>query len=762
MKNLYIFILLSLFTIELIAQVDSTFINLLSDISIEDLQNIKVSTVSKNDELLVSSPQTIIIITKEEIKNYGYTDLEQILHNLPGFDISRGNGTEYSQIYQRGYRSNNTDRTLLLIDGVETNDLWSGSAWISRQYPVSNIERIEIIYGPASTLYGANALVGAINVITKQHEMDSAFHTKALLGYGTWNTKIIDVFLLKSHQDFSIKLSGRLFQSDEMDLSNYDDFDYDLNNYDLDYYKWRLDTNRTDQNFVPNSVAVLAQQLDYVHYYNDPKLNGVPPSYSNTTNDMYLAADIKLKDFSFGYHFFRIKEGYGAWYRDDWELGPKHGGNWVPQNSFMYAKYDYQFNEKFSITSFTRYKFHKIADESEEYYYTGYMNGYYGLDELVDSVGNILENPTLPEWGHYWYHVISNQLRSELITNYKINERTSLISGFEFRNSHIQGDYVASTSEPASENGYPPFMEGGNHFYKREVGLYSQLSFIPANNLKLVIGGRFDHSRIRKTGGFGEIFTPKLALIYSYKKNFTKLIYSEAFQDAPNWTKYSTTPGRLLNNPGLEPEKVKNIEINNSTLITENLSAVFALYNANYEGVLGTADVTYVDENGNIINTTQHQAIGSLNIIGAQAELKYQQNGKSAYLNYTYTNPQNTDENKKTRIGDIADHQVNIGGYYTLRDKFVMSLRIIWVGEKPTGKNTTISSNPYDKIDAYTVLFSTLTYNVSQNLSLQLHVNNLLNTAYFHPGVRSANGEYYAARLPQNERNFQLKLMFEY
>jgi outer membrane cobalamin receptor len=743
--------------------VDTSFINLLSDISIEDLKNIKVSSVSKNDELLISTPQTVIIITQDELKNYGYSDLEQVIHNIPGFDISRGNGTEYSQIYQRGYRSNNTDRTLLLIDGVETNSLWSGSAWISRQYPLSNIERIEIIYGPASTIYGANAFLGAINIITKQNNLnDSVLRTNVSIGYGTWNTKLADVFISKNFKDISIKLSGRIFESDEMDLSNYDDFDFDLSDYDLDYYKWRLDTNKSDNLQIPDSIAILAQQLDYDSYYNDPDLQGIAPTFSNNTKDYYLAADIKIKGFSFGYHFLQINEGYGAWYRDEWELGPKHGGQWGPQNSFLYAKYDYDFSDKFSITSFTRYKIHQLPDNCEEYYYTGYMNGVLGLNQLIDSVGNILYNPELPDWEHYWYYVYSTQLRSELITNYKFSDRLNLISGFEVRNSYIQGDYVVGITNKPSEEGIAPSTAGGNHFYKREVGLYSQLSFIPLNNLKFVIGGRYDYSRIRKTGGFGSIFNPKMAIIYSFRKNIIKLIYSEAFLDAPNWAKFSTTPGRLLNNPSLEPEKVKNLELNNSIFLSNYFTTDFTLYNAYYEGALGTADVTYIDENGNLITTTQNQALGSLHIYGAQAEIKYKKNGNTAYLNYTYTNPNNTEENSNIRVGDIASHQVNIGGYITLKEKLIVSLRMNFVGEKPTGSETTISSNPYNKIDAYTILHSSITYNINKNLSLQGTINNILNTEYFHPGVRSANGEYYAARLPQNERNIQLKILYNY
>ena len=126
--------------------------------------------MSKKAENVLKAPATVIIITEEEIINRGYIDVEQVFHDLPGFDISKGQGANYSNLYQRGYRSIMTDRTLLLVDGVEQNDLVSDNAQISRQYPLSNIKRIEVIYGPASTMYGANAFVGVVNIVTKTND----------------------------------------------------------------------------------------------------------------------------------------------------------------------------------------------------------------------------------------------------------------------------------------------------------------------------------------------------------------------------------------------------------------------------------------------------------------------------------------------------------------------------------------------------------------------------------------------------------------
>ena len=77
------------------------------------------------------------MITGDDIRRRGYLDIEAVLHDLPGFDFSKRAGASYSNIYQRGYRSLETNRTLLMVVGVEDNDLASSTAWISRRNAVS-------------------------------------------------------------------------------------------------------------------------------------------------------------------------------------------------------------------------------------------------------------------------------------------------------------------------------------------------------------------------------------------------------------------------------------------------------------------------------------------------------------------------------------------------------------------------------------------------------------------------------------------------
>ena len=762
MSKIYLVFIFSFLFGSLFSQNDTTK-NEIYSMSLEELLKVKISSVSKKSENVLETPQTVIVITKEQIRRRAYSDLEQLLHDLPGFDISRGNGTQYSQIYQRGYRTKNTEKTLLMIDGVAENDLWSNSVWLSRQYPLSNIERVEVIYGPAATVYGANAFLGVINIVTKTAEQmisnNKNFGINSQVAYGTWNTKYTDISIAAKTKDISVFLTGRFFNSDEQDLSNYPDWDYDLSSKDLNFYKEVIGTENTE-------IAQTAMNLDLDSYYNSPELNGIKPIYSNNTKDYLVYGKIKINDFTLGFQTFERNEGFGAWYRDDYELGPKHGGTWVAENSFFYTKYDKKFSDKLSLTNFTNFKIHQLEGDCEEYYYMGYFNKEYKLSDIADtSSGNITLLPDSliqkSNWTRSWWNTYSQQLRSEFRLVYNPFEKINLTAGVEFRVSHIQGAYLFGETENPEETAFINDAKGGNHYFSRDFGFFMQAGYTPTKDINIVLGGRIDNNKIRLSGGYGTVFNPKVAVVFSPSNYIFKAIYSEAFMDAGYWTKYGTTLGRLLDNPNLEPEKVKNIEFSMSWKANDYFFIDLSAYDSHYNGAIGTVDVSFVNEDGDTVQTTQHQAIGNLEIKGLQSNIYFNYSNYSAYLNYSFTNPYKI-TGQNVRIGDIASHKLNFGINALFFNKLNLNLRANWVGAKPTGKETTVANNPYDKIDAYFIINSAISYNIYKGISAQVLVNNVLDKEYFDPGVRSANGIYYASRLPQNRRNITLKLNIDF
>lgn len=132
------------------------------------LKSNTIMSVSKKAEKLELAPATIVVITAEDILNRGYKTLDEVMDDLPGVDIAATNGLVGKSINLRGYRSENmNDKTMIVFDGVEDNEMFTQFAYVGKQIPIQSIKRVELIYGPASSLYGANAFSGVINVVTK-------------------------------------------------------------------------------------------------------------------------------------------------------------------------------------------------------------------------------------------------------------------------------------------------------------------------------------------------------------------------------------------------------------------------------------------------------------------------------------------------------------------------------------------------------------------------------------------------------------------
>ena len=140
----------------------------LGDLSIEELSQIEVLSVSRRPEPIREAPAAIYVISGEDIRRSGVTSLAEALRLAPNLEVARVNSQSYA-ISSRGLNSVNADNKLLgLIDGRTIyTPFFSSIFWDQQEVMLADIERIEVISGPGGTLWGANAMNGVINVITK-------------------------------------------------------------------------------------------------------------------------------------------------------------------------------------------------------------------------------------------------------------------------------------------------------------------------------------------------------------------------------------------------------------------------------------------------------------------------------------------------------------------------------------------------------------------------------------------------------------------
>jgi iron complex outermembrane receptor protein len=139
----------------------------LRDLSIEELSAIEITSVSKKAEPLSGAPASIYVLTRDDIVRSGATTLPEMLRRAPNLQVAQVAGGNYA-ITARGFNGPAADKLLVLIDGRSIyTPFFSGVIWSLHSIVPDDIERIEVISGPGATMWGANAVNGVINVITR-------------------------------------------------------------------------------------------------------------------------------------------------------------------------------------------------------------------------------------------------------------------------------------------------------------------------------------------------------------------------------------------------------------------------------------------------------------------------------------------------------------------------------------------------------------------------------------------------------------------
>jgi len=233
LKMVWFSVLLGIFSVSL-AQ-ESDFDEWL-ELDLSDLMNIKVTTATKKNQLIHKVPATVRIVTADQIKERAYHNLEDVLQDLPGFQF-RNIQSFNSYSFLRGAPSQN-NLILVLVDGIQINELNSGGFYGGYQYNLQNVKQIEVVYGPSSALYGTNAISGIINIITKDAE-ESTGGEVSITG-GSFNTFFSDGIYQYHPANTELHASVAAFykQTDKAELGGAaGDWNWseDMENYEHDF-----------------------------------------------------------------------------------------------------------------------------------------------------------------------------------------------------------------------------------------------------------------------------------------------------------------------------------------------------------------------------------------------------------------------------------------------------------------------------------------------------------------------------------------------
>ncbi len=270
----------------------------LVDLSLQDLMKLKISTTSKIKETIENSPASVVILTREEIRKYGYKSLADIIQNIPGFYMINDYywlGSENFGV--RGFFTPGVlNDFVILINGVNMiGDAYSDYSLSKINIPVEAIDRIEIVRGPMSIVYGSGAFLGAINIITNKEKISFAS-----LSYGSCEYNKIFVRFFNGNKNTKININFSSYGDNGISVpyKKFTDNTFFLEKFGLSENSMTENVLKYRKSFIMSSGKYKNLYFDF-SYNNTRKgvFDGFPsPPPGTFLNNAYLTLHLKYQN----------------------------------------------------------------------------------------------------------------------------------------------------------------------------------------------------------------------------------------------------------------------------------------------------------------------------------------------------------------------------------------------------------------------------------------------------------------------------------
>lgn len=669
-------------------------IDLMDDVfslDLYQLQKIKVRSASKSEQSLNFTPAKMIVVSKEQIEDRGYRGLDELLNDLPGIQVMRyADSGILNQIGIRGVMGTNYFK--ILQDGIEIDQTDGEVLSHSMQYPLFGIDRVEILYGPASVVYGADAFSGVINLISSKQPSDEIGLSSGQKGYRyLYGVKSIPL----SGGDLTLK------------AHYHNDQDYDLEkDYPKDYI-----------------VSVRNKEFDF------------QPHISKSFGARYENSGFEL--------------GANYRYSSESTLIAMNGGNSL-SNIFdnnsnldtqllgVYGRYNTRLVNDIGSTTTLSFDSTELLEGS--YFinkYTAYRPGY----KYSKSERYAIEETLTKTFGDH-----------HLLAGIQFEKFESIPMTIDLPTPSYSGTVYFGGSDIVAPI-YDIHWNNKAFYLQDQITLNDnwQLSLAGRYDHSSDYGATFNPrlALIHSTG----VLTQKL--IYSQAflapSNYQKYkIYGNPLQEIGTSGTYTTDRYRVAN-PDLQPEKSKNYEYDLEWFLTPNDQISFSIYYSTIKDIISNEE-SLPNKANFIPNTTILDPVGAENSTRATlygGELSYQGHSYFSGFDVSYWGNYSYVDGKIDYIYDYplpysASHIFKAGS--TLRYsnwRFSPSMR--WASP--------IMAAPYDngklaRVGGYCIANLYASYDITQSMKVSLTINNLFDDHYY--GVRYNSSSKYLS--PQDTR----------
>lgn len=603
----------------------------LLSMSLDELVSLDVSIATGTPKSLRTTPGATSIITAAEFESMGAQDIDEALEMVPGLHVSHSSFIYASRYFIRGIVSTYNPHTLLLVNGIPQTSLFTGDRGermvAMTGLPVSMIERIEIIRGPGSAVYGADAFAGVINIITRK--AGNAPRGQATVSHGSFDTGRASVMQNAALGPVQALLSLAVGKSEG---------DNPVIASDL---QSSLDTLfGTSASLAPGPANLAWENLD-------------------------IRSDLQWDDF-----LLRL-----SWRRSEGETGQGINESLDPAARFPHH------HGTVDLTWSDPYRWAHWQPEIQlSYLYSDFRNPTYIRQYPPGAFGGLFPDGMLqkPELSEENARINVTALYTGL-DGHRIRIGAGSYWGDIFKTTDainyqlVPGNPIPQPVPLHEVSDTPEAFLPENQRTAHHVFVQDEWQL--ANDWELTAGIRHDDY-----SDIGGATNPRLALVWSPRQDLTtKLMYGEAFRPPAFFELYARNNPVALGNPQLKPEKLKSAEL---ALSWEPMSSL--VWDLNLYTFRIHDFIDFVDDPGS--NTFTAQNTGRIRGNGVETELRHQlRDNLQLLVNYSYQHAR--DQDTDAPLGLAPDTDASLRLSWRPGTRWQVTPQAVWLGptRRPAG-----------------------------------------------------------------------------
>jgi len=699
----------------------------LMPLSLLELINLPVVTASRQLETRDQTPAHILVFTREQIRERGYNTLADLLEDLPGVDFMRGTkSSAFNNLTVQGHAGPN--KLLVMMDGVRIGNPAGGNFPLADNFALYPARQVEVLFGPAAALYGADAVAGVVNIITDPG--DGALDSRVSLGGGSFgSTETSFMTGTRTANGLALSLGGHWQRAERAPLN--------------DFYPG--DFPRKDATTFAGLVLVpAANREDYVGGISSYSL------FARLDQDQQVSA-------GFYRNVFRSLTSTGdkpetALYLED--------AHWITQTDTLYAKYRFDPGADVSAELALDYALQTV-DPASRYVniYTGFANGFeYTRGERLALEQNL-------NWRVSTQHRVQAGLG---VQKYAAIEAHTLPSPYDTtKDAADQGLLYPNTTLPLAihEASYS------------NVSAYGQLQSDWNAQWSTMAGLRVD-----RHSSYGSAVNPRLGAVWRANPHHVfKALYAEAFR-APSpeeslsafgsFDGTKTTAGLYrgtgfrVANFALEPEKSKTLSLTWDWRPAPDLNLVANAYHSRIKNLIVTLPSTAVNAipGAVLINPESKGNAGQQTQTGLDLMASYQFRLNPAWSGDLWASASwingkiNEGDGIDWALGFVASQKYKLGATLRYLDQISVTPQLLWIGDTTNGRKKD-KNLPPDRLETpgYTVVNLNLGWHklLGTKTTLWLALHNLFDSRYY---AAHGAGSRTFFDMPQQPRSWMLSL----